>query len=1062
MTDKFNLVHRISLINYWILPILICVFQYSSAQNYKFTNYSIDNGLAQRYVYAITQDKYGYLWIGTGEGISRFNGITFNTFTTEQNLSEDFTTCSLKDDDGNLWFGHNQGGISYSDGRKIQTVMVDTMVKSTINGIIEGKNKIIWAIALNGTILNIKPDKKTSVFNKLFRNKLLYSINLSPDSNLLIGTGEGLYICHLDDKREITSSKQLLKQLPGTKITSIVKSRFKNNTYWIGTGDEGVYELWFKTPVTVQIRNLGLEYGLDATNVQYMMEDKNNDLWIGTFGDGLYRMIYSETSKYFNPNPINYNTDNGLGDNYIKTLFQDREGNIWVGKYGSGLAILNDEFFTFYFNNQEYGSNFTALFFDKNDRWFAADSGLIRNEMYSQKSYILYKKGDQLPNDKITALYGDNDGFLWIGTEKNGVYKLNILEGIIEPMVFDNSILGKSINAFAYDGYLMWIATKGGVYALNPKSGSQYHYSTENGLVHNNINHVYLARNGNIYISSHSNKISIINQEKIEHLAVTNENQILNITSITEDKGGDIWVATYGNGIYKQVGSKFRQFTTKDGVKTDYCYSLIAGDDYDLWVGHREGLSKVNVRNNSIEVFGKKYGIIGDCNFNASFKDKLHNLWFGTNKGAIKYDPKKFLINNIPPALDITTATFSDKNYPVTAPINLPYDAYRLKIGFVGISFKNPENIKYQYILEGYDITWSEPTSTNIATYPRIEDGNYIFKVRACNSDGICNDQPTILEISISPPFWKTWWFIASVVLILIGVVYFIIFLREKNHIRTQRILEEQLAERTTEVVAQKEEIEKKNQDITDSITYAKRIQESILPDKQKLKDAFPESFIFFQPRDIVSGDFYWFSDAFGKFRLACADCTGHGVPGAFMSLISSGMFKEQVLHHPDISPGALLMKINNEIRTALKQDEDEFSFDGMDAIFCEFDIPKKILRYASAARPVLLVRNGKIIRCEFNMTSIGGFDILHKKFDTYEVKLKKNDLLYMFSDGYPDQFGGIEKRKIRLSGIFELIEQNWEKTMSEQENIFVDFFNNWKGDELQIDDVLFIGIQIT
>ena len=209
----------------------------------------------------------------------------------------------------------------------------------------------------------------------------------------------------------------------------------------------------------------------------------------------------------------------------------------------------------------------------------------------------------------------------------------------------------------------------------------------------------------------------------------------------------------------------------------------------------------------------------------------------------------------------------------------------------------------------------------HLRSYSRIEEGDYVFLLRSYNSDGLTNTDPVSVRIHIKPPFWKTWWFITLAVLTLFLSVFLYVKIRERKQKQLQEYLETELAARTKEVVEQKEVIEIKNRDITDSINYAKRIQTSMLPPVKRLQQFFSGCFVFYHPRDIVSGDFYWFDQINeNKFVVVCADSTGHGVPGAFMSMIGSTLIKDICMRENGNSPSAVLRVLDCELRNTLNQ----------------------------------------------------------------------------------------------------------------------------------------------
>lgn len=259
-----------------------------------------------------------------------------------------------------------------------------------------------------------------------------------------------------------------------------------------------------------------------------------------------------------------------------------------------------------------------------------------------------------------------------------------------------------------------------------------------------------------------------------------------------------------------------------------------------------------------------------------------------------------------------------------------------------------------------------------------------------------------------------------------------------------------------------KEEVEVKHKEVMDSVNYAKRIQEAILPHKTDIVSALPNSFILFKPRDIVSGDFYWFYSKNDLHFIAAVDCTGHGVPGAFMSMIGNTVLNQIVREKGITDPGEILHALNDEINHALKQKQAESeSRDGMDISICVFDLRAMVLKYAGAMRPLYYVKNGALEEHKADKFAIGGREYeVPKKFSTQVFNLNKGDVVYLSSDGYADQFSPRDK-KLMTKKFKEILVSIHEKNMEEQKNYLDNFIEEWKGNMHQTDDILVIGIKI-
>jgi serine phosphatase RsbU (regulator of sigma subunit) len=399
--------------------------------------------------------------------------------------------------------------------------------------------------------------------------------------------------------------------------------------------------------------------------------------------------------------------------------------------------------------------------------------------------------------------------------------------------------------------------------------------------------------------------------------------------------------------------------------------------------------------------------------------------------------------------------------------ITLKHDQNVISFEFSALDFTLPEKNLYTYKLENFDKDWVKPGTRRFVNYTNLDPGQYNFRVRACNSDGVWNDTGATIHLTIVPPFWKTWWFRIGTFVLLILTVYAYFRRRIARLRKVQNFLEDQVHIKTAELRQEKElvdeqnkVIEKKNQNITSSIRYAKRIQEAILPIKEKLNDLVPESFIYFKPKDIVSGDFYWFTKQNGYTLIAAVDCTGHGVPGAFMSLIGNNLLNDVVRGHHMTDPKEILNMLHSGLVVALKKSEQESdTVDGMDISLCV--LKGDTLEFASTGRPLLLVRNNTIKKYKVGKYPLGLVTKKEISFEKETIQLQSGDTFYILTDGYCDQFGGAEDDKYLDSNFESFLLKIQSQKMSEQAMSLEKEMNDWKGDRPQIDDMLVIGVRI-
>jgi len=361
---------------------------------------------------------------------------------------------------------------------------------------------------------------------------------------------------------------------------------------------------------------------------------------------------------------------------------------------------------------------------------------------------------------------------------------------------------------------------------------------------------------------------------------------------------------------------------------------------------------------------------------------------------------------------------------------------------------------QYQYtinkLMNGWS-NWTVQTSYNLAI-PLA--GDYTLQVRAKDIWGNIGDIKTI-KFTIKAPFTKTPLFFILTGSFILFILFLIVRFREGQLQKANKILEQKVKERTAEIEAQKEEI-------TSSIEYASRIQLAMLPEADHFSSFFSDHFIIFKPRNIVSGDFYWIGETDKHIFLTVADCTGHGVPGAFMSTLGISTLNEIITNNTDLQANTVLGLLREKIKTSLHQTGKEGeAADGMDISFCIINKNKKVLQYSGAYNPLFIFQEGEFKEYKADRMPIGIYYGAKKSFTNYEINLKKGDAIYIFSDGYADQFGGPDGVKYKSANLKKLLAENYYRPMSEQKAIIEKELENWKGSAEQVDDITMIGIRI-
>ena len=397
--------------------------------------------------------------------------------------------------------------------------------------------------------------------------------------------------------------------------------------------------------------------------------------------------------------------------------------------------------------------------------------------------------------------------------------------------------------------------------------------------------------------------------------------------------------------------------------------------------------------------------------------------------------------------------------YPLSLP-EIDYSNSSLKISFSAPYYLSPSNTEYSYRILEINDKWSDWTINASIEYPVLPPGEYNFQVMARNLIGQHSEIQT-LHFKIKPPFWQT-----TVFFILLGIVILILFIliihfREANLQKAKRILENKVKIRTQEIEEQKNEIAEQKKSITDSIEYARKIQSAAIPSPLKMKELLPEHFVLFKPRDIVSGDFYWIGEVQSTIILVAADCTGHGVPGAFMSMLGISFLNEIVNRQELTSASEILNALRRLVKdTISKEGEEERRSDGMDISLCMIDKKKNILQYAGAFNPLYLIRDNELTIIKGDKMPIGMFT-RETSFTNHVINIQKSDCFYISSDGFIDQFGGADCKKYLSKNFKSFLLKIHQQPMSKQLEMLKNEFNTWKGPFSQLDDVLVIGFRV-
>jgi ligand-binding sensor domain-containing protein/serine phosphatase RsbU (regulator of sigma subunit) len=1028
-------------------------------QSFRFKNYGKDK-IPDTYIYTINQDRNGFLWLGTGYGLVRFDGYDFVKVNFPDSITNRWAAVSLKDKNGNLWFGCSDGAVFYTNNNSLSR-LPDLNVQS-ISAILESPDGFIWIIPQDRMIIRVNINKPADM--KVYgipRDIQMTTGCLAPDGKIIIGTYQNLLYGTIG--KDSVKVENIIKGIEYSKIQSVLPLNTKNK-YIVGVEGGGIFRLDIGTGIPLLSRFPG-HPELESLGVNSVYKDTGNTCWISSNSSGLCEIKISDNDDLIESESF-YNEASGLPGDNVRTVYRDMEENLWIGFYGEGLSMLSSNAFSFYTPSDKPGGNSIIYINQKDDKYLlGTPEGYFIFNSKTGKTESFNNLRPFVDQYEILSYLLDKDNKLWIGTKGGGLFLKNPAGGVTRLYRSGNNSQD-NINDIASDGKYLWLSTLDGVIVISENTGALIgKFTTGERLPHNSINQVFIRKEGGALVATECDRlyeIKINSPVQIGKVIMAggSKNKVL---AFTESRNGGIWAATSGNGVYYFSNDSVSRITVENGLMTNYCYGILADSHGKIWISHERGFSRYDVSSGIINIFSNDFAKSGNCNPHAIFETSDGKILIGTTEGVISYDPGKDRKNSVPPLNNILSVTINDSVYNSSRPIILPYKkVYTVLIDYAGINLSNPEKVYYRTKMDGVDNDWSQPKLNRQEKF-NLTTGKYKFNIKSVNEDGLVSETQASVELLIKKPIWLTWWFILSVMAALSGIVVVIIYTREKAHREMNEYLESELAERTRVVLKQKDEIELQNIEITDSINYAKRIQSSILPDMNKLMEAFNDAFIIFHPRDIVSGDFYWFDKIDeNRFIIVCADSTGHGVPGAFMSMIGSTLLQDIITRKGITKPSQILSLLDKQIFSTLNQNIDVgVSNDGMDMVICEFNVKSRHVRFASAMRPVIIVIDGESFYIRGNRCSIGGESVIEKYFDDQEYYLSKGDTIYLFSDGLPDQFGGPDGKKMKIARLKKLIDDVSNLQMAEQKEIISRFYFEWKGDYEQVDDILMMGIKV-
>ena len=1085
---------------FFVFQILIVTAQ---DNNLRFERLGLDDGLSQLTVNCIYQDSEGFIWLGTQSGLNKYSGTTKKPFEVYSNkildknsLSDNWINAITEDTHGNLWVG-TRAGLNKINKKtnKITRYLTNpsdpnSLSNNNILGLFVDKKGFIW-IKTPRDINKLDPRTEKfyiyeNNYNYFSETKSENPLPIISDSlgNLWLGSNQGLQYFDIGFEQPKTYDKQS-STISDDNINAIVKD--KKGNLWIGTNN-GLNYFITKTHTFIKYYHDDEHNSISNNHITSLLLDHKGNLWIGTYNGGLDKFDFKQNKFFiYKNNPL---SNESLSHNVILSLYQDRSKILWVGTYGGGLNkidIKKKKFNSLTTGNGLSYKEMAGIFIDNDSLFYVGYWGagmdvinLKTKDKFNYSSQNRISKF-RLSNDYVHVIKKLSDGYIWLGL-RSGLQILDQKTGFVYDIsdIYKEIIINNRVTSIVEDyNHTVWIGTEKGVITYNlltKQLNTFYHNSRDSLTISENFVYAIIVDNKNKIWIGTKNGLNVYNQETntfTKFFSDVNNSYSLsnnNIYALHQDYYGNIWIAT-GSGLNKttSTGKKFITYTTNNGMPSNLVYAILEDNNHNIWVSTGYGLAKINDILDKISTYTKDDGLVSlEFNHGSYFRNHDGTLYFGGTEGINYFFPDSMKNNKNIPSMVFTKFTYRNdkgefsKYIEDKQTINLTYKDHNVYIEFAALEFTNPQKNSYRYKLDKNNEKWEKLGNTNSISFYNLEYGTHKILIEGSNNDKKWNETPLELTIIVNPPFWRTIYAYMSYFLIIFIIVFWYIKSKSKKLRKAQQLLRiKQLA--SLEIQKQKRELEVKNKSIFDSINYAQRIQQAIMPSEYLFKKLLPDSFIFYKPKDIVSGDFYWVTEKDDKIFVAAVDCTGHGVPGAFMSIIGFDLLRNITKEQGVNNPSEILNRLNKGVSDTFSKNVDDNDVkDGMDLSLVVIDKNNKELTYSGAMNPLYLIRNNKLIIVKGNRFSVGKASVNeNQNFDEHKIKLQQGDMLYIFSDGYPDQFGGQFGKKYKFRRFKHLLLTIHKLSANKQKEFLEDNLNSWKGELEQVDDILIIGIKV-
>ena len=844
---------------------------YSQHNKIKFKQITIQEGLSQSSIFCVIQDSKGFMWLGTESGVNRYDGYDFIVYSSDvknpKSLSNNWVYSICEDHTGNIWIGTDGGLNRFNREKEIFTRYLhdpekpNSLSNNKVFTIFEDKSGSLWIGTDNG--LN-KLDRKNESFKRYqfdpenpqsLSDNHIRSILEDTSGNLWIGTDNGLNRFNRKEKTWLRfhSDPKDTNSLSHNSINSICEDYL--GMLWVGT-DKGLNRFDPRTGKFTKYQHVANNSkSLSDDWIHVVYQDHLGILWIGTNEGGLNR-FYREKGEFvcYKADPHNLHS---LSSNRIYSICEDRSGVIWVGTYGGGICKFDREpkRFKHFTHNPENPNSLSHMFVrsfyeDKSGTlWVGTDGGGLNKYDQGKDQFIHYRHNSRDPsslsNDRVFSIVKDSSGVFWIGTYGGGLNRFDMNSGKFTSYrhsLTDPNTLSDVRIRVIYEGQpgVLWIGTDGGgLNKFETEKGifTRYRYNPDdpNSLSNDRAWSILKSDSGSLWIITFGGGLNKFDYEKGQFLHYRFDPD--DPTSLCTDyiitlykgKSGILWIGSNDEGLIKFDSQKetFSNYKGPEGLAGVAIYGILEDDEGNLWISSNSGLSKFDPQTETFRNYDASDGLqSNEFNGGSRYKSPKGELFFGGIKGFNRFYPETIKDNPYIPSVVITNFKIFNKVVPIqggedeksplirsiteTREIEVTYKDNMLSFEFAALHYVFPEKNKYAYIMEGFNKDWIYTgANKRFASYTNLNPRKYVLRVKASNNDGVWNEEGTSLKITITPPFWETWWFrVLTIFFILIIILIGFRFNSRRLIVAKQR-LEKAVKERTLKIRAQSKKLKK-------------------------------------------------------------------------------------------------------------------------------------------------------------------------------------------------------------------------------------------------------------